>query len=133
MANPALDFLDIYQPMLDRVLDADEPEPRGRRPARPPRQPSAKRRGTVAAAAVLAVGAVGSVAVHAVDEFDADHHIGAPAPLLQCQAPDTITSWWVPDSSPEAKEAGPWGVRYEGWTELNGCGEDLTIGTETNP
>jgi hypothetical protein len=133
MANPAPDFLDIYQPMLDRVLHDDEPEPRGRRPARPPRQRSAKRRSTAAAAAVVAAAAVGSVAVHGVDEFDADHHIGAPAPLLQCQAPDTITSWWVPDSSPEAKEGGPWAVHWDDWTELNGCGEKLTIGTETKP
>lgn len=133
MANPALDFLDIYKPMLDQFLGDDEPQPRSRRPARPARPRSAKRRGTVAAAAVLAAGVVGSVAVHGVNEFDADHHIGAPAPLLQCQAPDTITSWWVPDASPEAGEAGPWGVRYKGWTELNGCGEDLTIGTETSP
>jgi hypothetical protein len=97
------------------------------------RRAVARRRGTAAVAAVLAAGAAVGVAGHAVSDFVADHHIGAPAPLLECQAPDTITSWWVPDSSPEAKEAGPWGVRYEGWTEMNGCGEDLTIGTKANP
>jgi hypothetical protein len=133
MDNPALDFLLIDKPMLDQALDDEKPEPRRPRPPRLTRQPSAKRRSAAAAAAVLAAGAVGSVAVHGVNEFDADHHIGAPAPLLQCQAPDTISSWWVPDSSPQAREGGPWAVRYEGWTELNGCGEDLTIGTETNP
>jgi hypothetical protein len=53
--------------------------------------------------------------------------------LLQCQAPDTLTTTWVPDSSPEAKEGGAWAVEYDGWTRIVGCGETLTITTGTNP
>jgi hypothetical protein len=125
VANPGLEWPETYQPLLDSA-DGEEPE-------RVPRQRKAKRRGTTAAAAVLASGVAAAAAAHGISQFIADHHIGAPAPLLQCQAPDTITSWWVPDSSPQAREGGPWAVHWDGWTELNGCGETLTIGTETNP
>lgn len=91
------------------------------------------RRGKAAVAGVLAVGAVVSVAAHAGGDFVADHHLGAPPVLLQCQAPDTLTTTWVPDSSPEAKEGGAWAVEYDGWTRIVGCGETLTITTGTNP